>query len=119
MRRFVVLEHTWDGVHWDVMIESGGTLATWAVASPLVAGHEQPARRLADHRPVYLDYEGPISGDRGSVRRVDRGEFVGLAWTDEEVRGLLRGDQIRGELRIWRSFDGGSPGWRLALGKVD
>ena len=28
------------------------------------------AERIADHRPRYLRYEGPISGDRGSVRRL-------------------------------------------------
>lgn len=28
-----------------------------------------------EHRRLYLDYEGPISGDRGSVRRVDAGTY--------------------------------------------
>ncbi len=29
--------------------------------------------RLTDHRRVYLAYEGPITGDRGSVTRVAQG----------------------------------------------
>ncbi|WP_146439947.1 hypothetical protein [Crateriforma conspicua] len=33
------------------------------------------ATRLPDHRTKYLEYEGPISGNRGSVRRVDSGFF--------------------------------------------
>ena len=30
-------------------------------------------KRLPDHRPLYLNYEGPISGDRGNVKRVQSG----------------------------------------------
>jgi hypothetical protein len=49
MPRFVVLEHRWNGVHWDFMLERGGVLRTWAVDAPIVAGEEVPARSLADH----------------------------------------------------------------------
>ncbi len=41
------------------------------------ARHSSPievrALRLADHRQLYLDYEGPISGNRGVVHRVGTG----------------------------------------------
>ena len=39
----------------------------------LAPGQSLEARRIAEHRPRYLDYEGPISGGRGSVRRLGRG----------------------------------------------
>ena len=39
-------------------------------------GERLDAARLADHRPRYLRYEGPISGGRGSVRRLARGVVV-------------------------------------------
>jgi hypothetical protein len=32
-----------------------------------------PAERLPDHRPLYLDFEGPVSGGRGEVQRLARG----------------------------------------------
>jgi hypothetical protein len=35
-----------------------------------------PCERLPDHRGVYLTYEGPISGNRGHVRRVAQGRSV-------------------------------------------
>ena len=73
MARFVLLEHVWNGVHWDLMLEHGEVLRTWAIDSPVVAGRDLPARALADHRRLYLDYEGEISGDRGHVRRIDTG----------------------------------------------
>ena len=42
----------------------------------LTEGRRVEARRIADHRPRYLSYEGPISGDRGMVRRLAAGRVV-------------------------------------------
>jgi hypothetical protein len=39
----------------------------------LPAGRRIEAVRIADHRPQYLTYEGPVPGDRGTVRRLVRG----------------------------------------------
>ena len=52
----------------------------------LARGETLVAQRLADHRPAYLDYEGPVWGDRGRVDRIRRGQVVSLdrqpdAWT--------------------------------------
>jgi hypothetical protein len=61
--------------HYDLMFESspGSALVTWrAVDWPIVAGDE--LIRLADHRRDYLDYEGPVSNNRGHVRRIVAGE---------------------------------------------
>jgi len=120
-RRFVVLEHEWNGVHWDFMIEDEGRLRTWAIDTPLVAGEELPARALPDHRLDYFTYEGPISGGRGSVRRVDGGTFHGLEWGPHRVRGTLAGGQLVGEVVLY-CVDSASPGsspWKFRLGKVD
>ncbi len=42
----------------------------------LKPGQRMAAERIADHRPVYLDYEGPVSEGRGSVRRLAWGTVV-------------------------------------------
>ena len=73
--RYVVLRH--DGIdnpHFDVMWESspGSALVTIRTEEwPM----REPARfeRVGDHRREYLEYEGPVSGGRGHVRRVARG----------------------------------------------
>lgn len=82
MPRWVLLRHdTPDGRwHYDWMMEPElareGALITFRVFvrpdDPGVLGFE--AQRLPDHRRVYLDYEGPISGDRGRVSRISEGE---------------------------------------------
>jgi hypothetical protein len=75
MPRYVILEHDWPTRHWDFMLEVGGVLQTWRLPTPPAAHVEMPAEKTFDHRLMYLDYEGPISGDRGSVVRWDAGSY--------------------------------------------
>jgi hypothetical protein len=55
--------------------------------------------RLPDHRRLYLDHQGPVSGDRGTVRRIARGSITDVAddpdspairlrmhWNDDSAR---------------------------------
>ena len=50
----------------------GSALATWRSTEwPVTA--TAIITPLAEHRREYLDYEGPVSGDRGAVRRVAGG----------------------------------------------
>jgi DNA polymerase Ligase (LigD) len=100
--RFVILEHRWAGIHWDVMLERDGALRTWAIDSPLASGETFAARPLPDHRLAYLDYEGPVSGDRGEVRRVGRGVYRIQEWSDERIVVTLAGSQPSGELMLSR-----------------
>ncbi len=54
------------------------TFRCGARVDELVEGQMMNVIRLANHRPAYLDFEGPISGDRGFVTRVARGEVVAV-----------------------------------------
>lgn len=58
------------------------------------------ATRLHDHRIVYLDYEGPISGDRGFVTRIDRGTYEALEINDAKWRVRLNGDKLVGHVEL-------------------
>ena len=73
--RYVVLRHEGvDEPHFDLLLETapGSDLATWR--SPIWPLTEAtPLTQLRDHRRAYLDYEGPVSGDRGIVYRVADG----------------------------------------------
>jgi hypothetical protein len=102
MPRFVLLEHHWNGVHWDLMLDAGDALRTWAIDAPIVRGVALPARALGDHRRAYLDYEGPVSGDRGWVRRVDSGVYEPRLWTAERVEAELSGAQLVGRVELCR-----------------
>ena len=73
--RFVVLRH--EGVpepHYDLMFETeaGSEQLAWRVDRwPLENG--APTQALAQHRRAYLDYDGPVTGNRGSVRQTAAG----------------------------------------------
>jgi len=81
MPRYVILQHIMPPnsgreSHFDLMMEDAGQLVTWAIPALPRAGLQMTAIKLGDHRLVYLDYEGSVSGDRGEVRRVDAGDYV-------------------------------------------
>jgi hypothetical protein len=77
-RRYVVQRHSVpDGsVHYDFMVERGDKLATWKLDSPLPCPGTVPGERTFDHRAIYLEFEGEISGGRGRVSIVEKGELV-------------------------------------------
>jgi DNA polymerase Ligase (LigD) len=121
MPRFVLLEHVWGGTHWDFMLESGDLLRTWAIDAPVVAGQDLPARALGDHRPIYLEYEGPVSGNRGMVRRIDSGAYTAIVWTAEHVRVRVAGCQLVGvvELRSSGPESRKPASWIFRIGNLD
>jgi len=105
--RFVVLEHRdAAGLHYDLMIESGGRgLATWKLGQPPeeAATNELGCKRLVDHRKVYLEYEGPISGDRGQVSRRDAGRCVIHASRPNDWEVVFEGKRLQGRFRLVES----------------
>ena len=111
MPRFVVLEHDHPVLHWDLMLEEGGALRSWRLGSPPRAGQGQAAERTPDHRLLYLDYEGPVSGDRGTVARWDGGTFTWLTREPGRLRVEIQGRRLRGLLELVEDGDG----WRASF----
>lgn len=107
MPRFVILHHRTPpgaarGTHYDLMLEWGATLRTWAIDEPPSPSQTQVALQLADHRLAYLDYEGPVSNNRGDVTRWDDGDYQ-LTTNDESQLVIeLHGRQLQGTLQLSR-----------------
>ncbi len=103
--RYVLLRHECpddyrDGPHWDFMLERDGVLATWSLLEFPKSNASIPATRLADHRIAYLDYEGPVSGGRGTVARVARGELAWDASSEDKVCVRLLSGELAGEIAL-------------------
>ncbi len=112
MPRFVILEHDFPSMHWDFMLEIGDTLRTWRLHGQPEPGLAIRAEPLGDHRKAYLDYEGPVSGNRGSVRRWDAGTFEWRMDRDEQVIVELHGAHCAGAATLDR-LAGGE--WRFSF----
>jgi hypothetical protein len=119
MPRFVILLHETPAgsvraTHFDLMLEHDGVLWAWALHALPAIGESAAAERLPDHRLAYLDFEGPIAGGRGTVRRVAAGEYD-LA---EERAGCLvvrvRGAGLQGMLTLAQDADKDQR-WRISL----
>ncbi len=104
--------------HWDFMVESASALRTWALACEPVADEAIPAMSLADHRLAYLEYEGPISGDRGNVSRWDQGVCRLLDSEPDQCRIELGGHRLRGLALLVRASEPDHWTFRLSSGKV-
>ena len=100
MPRFAILAHDHPTPHWDLLLEAGPVLRSWRLLAELAAGTPVPAEPAADHRLLYLDYEGPVSGDRGSVRRVDAGSFAWESDTADRVIIAVAGSRFTGRLDL-------------------
>jgi hypothetical protein len=75
MPRFVVHEHDHPTLHWDLMLDVGESLRSWRLGAIPEPGVTTTCVSTPDHRRAYLDYEGPVSGNRGSVKRVLSGDY--------------------------------------------
>ena len=102
MPRFVILTHNHPELHWDFMLENEAVLRTWRLARPPAEAGLILAEAIADHRMAYLDYEGAVSGDRGTVAAFDRGEYSLLGEAANCVEVELRGARLRGRACLKR-----------------
>ena len=107
--RYVIHFHSGAGDHYDFMIEHGPALLTWRIApddlDPFLGGSEIHAERIGDHRRAYLDYEGPVSCDRGMVRLVESGTVEESATAEGECRFRLAGERMRGTVEMKKVTD--------------
>jgi hypothetical protein len=100
MPRFVILEHDHPLLHWDLMLEAGSSLRTWRLSAPPQPGEAISATAVFDHRLLYLDYEGPIAGNRGRVICWERGTFTGQVQGGQSIFVHLQGERLRGDLHL-------------------
>lgn len=139
-----------DQDHLDWMLEGDNGLLTWSTdlsiynvgwappehGLPIDTASDIVAMQLPDHRTAYLDYEGPVSDDRGHVKRLLAGVYQ-IIHTDASTIVLriqtttaTKADPEQGQeqaivtsnqiLRLQRIRDAGSPdrsnmAWRLSF----
>jgi hypothetical protein len=102
MPRFVVLHHDWPQPHFDLLLEHQGVLKSWRLPPDFDPQVPATATSHFDHRLFYLDYEGPLSGDRGTVSRWDGGELHWLIGGPDRYVVELSGEKLHGTFELTR-----------------
>jgi len=104
------------GRHWDLMLENGDTLETWAFDAPPTPESTCHATKLPTHRLEYLTYEGPVSGNRGEVTRIISGVYFGALPTqesDEPISIILCWEGQQTTVKMLRQ---NSDQWQISFG---
>ncbi len=113
--RFVIHEHHATRLHFDLRLEIGGVLKSWAV--PKGVSMNSQDKRLAvhvpDHSVGYIDFEGTLSEDSYGAGRVaiwDNGEFETAENAEEQLpKGKLvftfYGRKLRGEFTLVKMWN--------------
>ncbi len=81
--------------------------------------HPWTGTRLPDHRARYIDYEGPISGDRGRVRRLWRTPCVLVEESPSRIRALMHdpraAQSVAREITLTVPIDESDECWELTI----
>jgi DNA ligase D-like protein (predicted 3'-phosphoesterase) len=123
---FVVQEHQATAHHFDVRLEVGGVMRSWAV--PKGPSLDPAAKRLAveveDHSLSHNEFEGRTGN--GGVIVWDRGTYEQggrVAWPEALERGhavfVLHGEKLRGGFALQRTRPGPKPQWLLIKRRDD
>ena len=100
-----MLVHDHPFAHWDLFLEEAKTLRSWRLLEEPAHGRVVPAEPLPAHRKIYLDYEGPVSGDRGNVSRWDGGTYEILSDSPTSVRVALYDGTLAGTVLLEATED--------------
>ncbi|WP_235557906.1 DNA polymerase ligase N-terminal domain-containing protein [Sphaerimonospora mesophila] len=105
---FVIQEHHARSLHWDLRLERGGVLVSWAIPRglPPDPGTDHLAVHTEDHPIEYARFEGEIPRGEygaGTMTIWDRGSYETEKWTDREVKVVLRGSRAVGRYVLFRT----------------
>lgn len=127
-KRFVIHEHHATRLHFDLRLEIGGVLKSWAV--PKGVSMNPQDKRLAvavpDHSIGYIDFEGAISeGSYGAGPVViwDKGEFETEGNAEEDLTNgklvfAFYGAKLRGEFTLVK-MKGQEKNWLVIKSRDD
>lgn len=119
---FVIQEHQSSHHHFDLRLERGGVLKSWAVPKgvPETPGEKRIAVETEDHPLEYGRFEGTIPKGQygaGEVKIWDRGIFSPMVWETDKIEVVLQGDRIEGRYVLVRFRRAGDMEWLIFKAK--
>jgi bifunctional non-homologous end joining protein LigD len=120
---FVVQEHHARRLHYDLRLESGGVLKSWAVPKgiPQTSGDRRLAVETEDHPYEYGSFEGSIPKGQygaGTVKIWDKGYYEPKLWEKDKIEVTLKGQTLKGRYVLVRLKNAKEDNaWLLLKGK--
>lgn len=119
---FVIQEHNARRLHYDLRLEKGGVLKSWAVPKgiPEKSGDKRLAVETEDHPLDYANFEGSIPEGQygaGAVKIWDKGVFKLKTWSDLKIEFILNGQRLKGLFILVRLKKAGEKSWLLLKGR--
>lgn len=109
-KRFVIHRHDASHLHYDLRLEHGGVLKSWAMPKglPRFKGDKKLSVLVEDHPVKYLDFKGTIPKGEygaGTVEIFDRGTYEPIGDFDKDfkkghIRFFLKGEKISGSFTL-------------------
>jgi bifunctional non-homologous end joining protein LigD len=104
--RFVIHEHDATRLHWDLRLERGGALASFALPKglPEAPGENHLAIHTEDHPIEYLDFEGEIPRGQygaGTMKIWDHGTYDCLKWEPRKIEVALHGEHLHARYALF------------------
>lgn len=108
--RFVIHRHEARHLHYDLRLERGGVLKSWAVprGMPESTGVKRLAVAVEDHPLDYTGFEGTIPEGRygaGKVEVWDAGTYVEEVWGKDRITVELYGKRVSGRFALVRFME--------------
>ncbi|MEU7689968.1 DNA polymerase ligase N-terminal domain-containing protein [Microbispora hainanensis] len=105
---FVIQEHHARSLHWDLRLERGGVLVSWAIPKglPPDPATNHLAVHTEDHPMEDARFEGEIPQGEyggGTMTIWDRGHYATEKWSDREVKIVLSGSRVTGRYVLFRT----------------
>lgn len=113
-KRFVIHEHHATRLHFDLRLEIGGVLKSWAVPKgvSMNPGEKRLAVAVPDHSVGYIGFEGTLAEGTYGAGRVaiwDNGEFEAENAEEQLKKGklvfTLYGKKLKGEFTLVRMWN--------------
>jgi DNA ligase D-like protein (predicted ligase)/DNA ligase D-like protein (predicted 3'-phosphoesterase) len=120
-RSFVVQEHHARRLHYDLRLEKGGVLKSWAVPKgiPEISGDRRLAVQVEDHPLEYGKFEGMIPEGQygaGTVKIWDSGLYEPIVWGENKIEFIARGEKMEGRYVLVKFKKAGEKNWLLFKG---
>ena len=111
---FVIHKHNASHLHWDLRLEMGGVLKSWAVpkSPPEEKGIKRLAVQVEDHPLQYATFKGTIPEGHygaGTVEIWDKGTYELKTKDEKKIEFKLNGKHLKGMYVLVKTHYGNKP----------